>query len=778
MKKKISVLLTTCAFMGAMHSNVYAVQVIEKPISNTIIDQSIAAVPVLSTTVSPGKMTSTTAITALIDSGNSLVVKISDQVMSAPSEGEAIPNTDPSLKTYVSGQDLAGVDALKNKYIGVYEVETNQLIKKFTMITLTAADISSITTPAAPILAMDDKSNNDFYILDWNSDSQIKYYSVYESPTPQADGRLVMKVSGNVNQLFINKSKLKKGTAYYYYVVATRDGLTFSERSNEVNFTTPSTVANAPTNVQAAAGNGQVTITFDVPTDTGGSPIKEYEVLHSGSVVAKGASSPITVTGLTNNTLYTFQVRAINGKGVGKTSSESNTVIPTAPPIEEHHKEDKVPTDKWNEPSVSLSNSDSAPNLAHPNSYEILINDKRKLAGTHTVSVRNNQTLHNIKIDTKVLSDFVAKSKSHAVITIPIRQKFDVANIELDGRLLGDLAKKQAVIQLKADHANYEVPADQINWQYFVDQLGNSLSPEDVQIQIEIANGTVEDKKLTAQAAASGYFTLISEPIHFTVRAIHQSAIVEQFNFNKFVKRDIAIPNSADTKSIITGIVIEPNGSVRQVPTKVSFKEGQLVATVSSLFNSTYALISSSVNFEDVSDHWAQKAIDDMGTRRIVSGNESHLFHPDEAITRAEFVTILTRGLGLKLEDGKSPFVDVLATDWYNSAVYTAAARQMIKGGGDRRFLPENNLTREEAITILQRAIDSYNLSVKSSLVVEGSYTDMKDVSSWAKEAMINGLQTGIVTGVSSTELAPKINLSRAEAVLLVQRLLQQADLI
>lgn len=88
----------------------------------------------------------------------------------------------------------------------------------------------------------------------------------------------------------------------------------------------------APTNVTATAGDTQAVVSFTAPTATGGSPILNYTVTSSpGSITATGAGSPITVSGLTNGTAYTFTVSATNAVGTGPASFASNSVTPTAP---------------------------------------------------------------------------------------------------------------------------------------------------------------------------------------------------------------------------------------------------------------------------------------------------------------------------------------------------------------------------------------------------------------------------------------------------------------
>jgi FtsP/CotA-like multicopper oxidase with cupredoxin domain len=88
----------------------------------------------------------------------------------------------------------------------------------------------------------------------------------------------------------------------------------------------------APTGVTAVAGPGagQATVSFTAPNPGTGGPITLYTVTASpGGNVATGAASPITVSGLTTGTSYTFTVTATNAEGTGLPSLASNSV--TAP---------------------------------------------------------------------------------------------------------------------------------------------------------------------------------------------------------------------------------------------------------------------------------------------------------------------------------------------------------------------------------------------------------------------------------------------------------------
>lgn len=113
-------------------------------------------------------------------------------------------------------------------------------------------------------------------------------------------------------------------------------------------FTITTTAAAAPTRVtigQAAGGSGtpsaptigtativsatSVSVSFTAPASEGSSAITGYTVTSSpGSITGSGASSPITVSGLTTGVAYTFTVTATNSAGTGAASAASNSVTP------------------------------------------------------------------------------------------------------------------------------------------------------------------------------------------------------------------------------------------------------------------------------------------------------------------------------------------------------------------------------------------------------------------------------------------------------------------
>jgi hypothetical protein len=84
----------------------------------------------------------------------------------------------------------------------------------------------------------------------------------------------------------------------------------------------------APTSVSAAGGEAEATVSFTAPSNVGGSAVTGYVATSNDGIGATGASSPITVSGLSNGTAYTFRVWALNAFGYSAPSGASGSVTP------------------------------------------------------------------------------------------------------------------------------------------------------------------------------------------------------------------------------------------------------------------------------------------------------------------------------------------------------------------------------------------------------------------------------------------------------------------
>lgn len=97
------------------------------------------------------------------------------------------------------------------------------------------------------------------------------------------------------------------------------------------SFSISAVVPGAPTAASATAGDTQASVTFSAPIFTGGAAITGYTATSNpGGFTGTSASSPLTVTGLTNGVAYTFTVTATNSVGTGAASAATSSTTPKA----------------------------------------------------------------------------------------------------------------------------------------------------------------------------------------------------------------------------------------------------------------------------------------------------------------------------------------------------------------------------------------------------------------------------------------------------------------
>lgn len=196
-------------------------------------------------------------------------------------------------------------------------------------------------------------------------------------------------------------------------------------------------------------------------------------------------------------------------------------------------------------------------------------------------------------------------------------------------------------------------------------------------------------------------------------------------------------------------------------------KENGLIWTKISK-NGTYTLFSYSKTFADVINHWAMNDIEEMSSIKAVSGISDEYFKPDNKITRAEFAAMLQKALKLEEKSGiLATFSDIPSDAWYSQSVKTAAEAGLIKGTAPGLFEPNRLITREEMAVILLRAMGESTQSINPTC-----FADESQISPWARESIKQAYSMGLTGGKGENKFAPLDNSTRAEAIVMLKRLL------
>jgi len=417
------------------------------------------------------------------------------------------------------------------------------------------------------------------------------------------------------------------------------------------------------------------------------------------------------------------------------------------------------------------------------NAASVIVGGAAQTAGkSETTTVADGRTVTTVTLDANKLKKIMDSAGSGATVILPVTGGSDIAAGELTGQMVQDLGTKDDTLVIQTGSVTYTIPASDIDIAAVSAQLGTAVALSDIKVKIQIAEPSADTVKTVSDALNAGGFTLVVPAVEFTITCIHGAETVEVSSFNSYVERTIAIPAGVDSTRITSGIVVDASGTVRHVPTRITSVDGKYYAVINSLTNSTYAVIYNPVDFSDVASHWAKSSINDMGSRMVISGVGNNNFEPDRDITRAEFSAIAVRALGFTPGIGDKTFSDVANTAWYYGYIQTAAANGIITGCSDGSFAPNDKITREQAMTIIARAmkITKLNDSLTSSQSGEllAGFTDASGASAYAISSIASCLQTGVVDGRTATTLCPTGNITRAEVAVIVQRLLQKSNLI
>lgn len=183
----------------------------------------------------------------------------------------------------------------------------------------------------------------------------------------------------------------------------------------------------------------------------------------------------------------------------------------------------------------------------------------------------------------------------------------------------------------------------------------------------------------------------------------------------------------------------------------------------------------SSSGFQDLDSKysWATEAINELYAEGIIKGTSDTTFSPGINITRADFVVLLVRALGLEAEAG-SNFADVSQGTYYYEALGIAKKLGIINGTDGNSFNPKGEISRQDMMVIAARALKAVNkLSASGSAGELSSFTDGAKVAKYAVDSVAALIKEEIVQG-DGKFINPAGTATRAEAAVLIYRILKK----
>lgn len=157
-------------------------------------------------------------------------------------------------------------------------------------------------------------------------------------------------------------------------------------------------------------------------------------------------------------------------------------------------------------------------------------------------------------------------------------------------------------------------------------------------------------------------------------------------------------------------------------------------------------------SFKDVPQNsWFASAVQYVTSNSLMNGTSTTAFSPSATMSRGMLMTVLARYAGESTEGG---------TVWYEKGMNWAKSKGISDGSA-----PNANITREQLAAMLYRYAGEPDGAADLS-----AYTDAGSVSAYAEKAVQWCVKNGILTGKTSSTLAPKATATRAECAAMLQR--------
>ena len=167
--------------------------------------------------------------------------------------------------------------------------------------------------------------------------------------------------------------------------------------------------------------------------------------------------------------------------------------------------------------------------------------------------------------------------------------------------------------------------------------------------------------------------------------------------------------------------------------------------------------------------NWAHNGIDFVVENGIFNGTSATTFSPTGKMTRAMMVTVLWRMAGSPEAEKDYTFQDVAPNVYYAPAVRWGSETGVVKGFSAERFGPNENVTREQAVTLLQRFLAPDG-------AVEGDLSGFRDADSvqvYARASMFWAIKHGVINGqakAGAQYLMPADPITREQAASVIMR--------
>ncbi len=185
-----------------------------------------------------------------------------------------------------------------------------------------------------------------------------------------------------------------------------------------------------------------------------------------------------------------------------------------------------------------------------------------------------------------------------------------------------------------------------------------------------------------------------------------------------------------------------------------------------------YAVTDSGAVFSDLDvSRWYFPYVNTAVTRGFMSGMGDQIFAPQDRLNRAMMTEILFNLAGRpNTAAGYCSFLDVKETDWFFNSVRWAASQGIVMGYSETVFLPREDITREQMVTMLDRYAEKTGYGSMDKMADISGFPDAGDVHDYAEASVRRAVAAGLLKGYEDGTLKPRNPVTRAETAAVLVR--------
>lgn len=615
-------------------------------------------------------------------------------------------------------------------------------------------------------------------ILEWPSPSNATQIQIMQSTDEGITWTSAVTAAPVLaNSTSANVTNLTPSTLYRFKLVIT-GGEDAGESVDAIVNEAP-TVASPIADKSATVGTADVTVALTgVFTDLNAGDILVYSVTSSATSVATvsvtgntltvhpvaAGTANITVTandghGHTVNDVFAVSVSAAvsnggnGGGGGGGGGFGGGFTIPAEPEVKKDTDGSVSLGDKAMESKQGTS-ADGTPYM------EYTVNGDSLKEAVDLLKDSEDQTIH-LKL---------GESKQSIEVKLPIAVFTDVQK------------NSNTLLSVETDGASYMLPLQVLDINNLAREMGVTAEQLQLSIILEPLTGTAESK--VKESAEQAGLKVIGAPIEFTVKVTGGNKTVELYDFNRtYVSRTITLTTAVSNGNVSAVLYDPATGEMTFVPAVFEIIDGKTVVTIQRNGNSIYTIVENKKSFDDIpAGFWAKEDIELLASKLVIKGVSDKTFKPNGEITRAEFASLLVRALGLTPDKAAANFSDIKQTDWFAGSIGAAVKADLVKGFNDGTFHPQSTITREQMAVMVQNALNyvgkGKSLSMDEQAKILSTFDDRDSISSYALTAAAGLIDAGIIIGYTADQFAPDIVVTRAQAAVILKRMLQHVKFI